>query len=272
MKDALRQVLHIIERSILPRAVDLRTANGRLQIEVSEQRMLLCPRRDGRFFIDGQLEGEAPEAADLLRRGADAAVRHADVLHAHREALLRHCARALRGLTSGADTVQWRVKALRPGERAFNGPTLPGFNASELAAAMPPARAAAETGSTSPQSTQPAGNQEPVAAFHGQIAAKIQDAWLFAASGDPAGIPSHASGRTSFGEMTEAAAHARAWREDLNTVVEGPVMAVLVGPSRENIRCMAIDGGHVALVSCTALELGPVLAGWRAAQQTAGGS
>ncbi len=280
MKDALRQVLHIIERSILPRAVDLRTAKGRLQIEVSEQRMLLAPRRDGRFLIDRQLAQEAPAAADLLRRGADAAVQQPDLLHAHREALLRHCARALHWLTSGADTVEWRVKALRTGERALKGPALPGFDAHELTALLAPGtattaapvQAGPETGPQPPSSPPARESDGTVAAFYRQIAARVQDAWLFEASGHPAGVPSNASSRTSYSELVEAAAHARAWHEDLPPVAEGPVMTVLVGPSRETIRCMAVDGEHVALLSCSGLELGMVLAGWRATRQIAEGS
>lgn len=277
MKDALRQVLHIIERSILPRAVDLRTAKGRLQIEVSEQRMLLAPRRDGRFLIDRQLAQEAPAAADLLRQGAEAAVQQPDLLHAHREALLRHCARALHWLTSGADTVEWRVKALRTGERALKSPALPGFDIRELAALLAPGtassampiQAAPEAGSQPPSSPPPGDSAGTVAAFYRQVAEKVQDTWLFEASGHPAGVPSHASSRTSYSELAEAAAQVRKWHEDLPPVVDGPVMAVLVGPSRDNIRCMAVDGEHVALLSCSGLELGVVLAGWRATRQIA---
>jgi len=121
-KDGFRQVLHIIERTILPRAIDLRTANGSLQIEVSAKRMLLCPRQEGRFLVDGALKREAPAVWDILCSGSDAVVSQADALHAHRDALLRHCARALHGIVSGAATVEWAVRALRPGERALNGP------------------------------------------------------------------------------------------------------------------------------------------------------
>ncbi len=291
MNDGLRQVLRTIERSILPRIINLRTPGGQLQIEVSAQRMLLCPRRDGAFFLDGELQREAPDAWEVLRGGEQAVRANAGTLQTARGALLRHCARALASLTAGGVTVEHIVK---PRARAGNGPQPPSFDARELADALtavptPTApkpdfrRQALNSGKDArvntatpaqqaeAQTVPPEGRHVTglVEAFYRQLATALPDSWLFDLSGRPAGTPARARQQDDIKEMAKAVAPAREWRELLGGP-EGPVMAIFFEPAQEGLRCLAIDGGHVTLLSGTGLELGPILTAWRAAQQNAG--
>jgi hypothetical protein len=291
MNDGLRQVLRTIERSILPRTINLRTASGQLQIEVSAQRMLLCPRRDGAYFLGGALQREAPEAFEVLRGGEQAVRANTETLAAARGALLRHCARALADLTAGAATVEHIVK---PAGRAAGGPQPPGFDVRELLAALTalPATAAPKPDfrrqpvnsgkDASANKAPPAPEAEAVTvppegrhvsglveAFYRQLATAMPDTWLFDLSGRPAGSPARARQQDDINGMAKAVSPAREWRELLGGP-EGPVMAIFFEPAQEGLRCLAIDGGHVALLSGTGMELGPILTAWRAAQQNAG--
>jgi hypothetical protein len=292
MNDGLRQVLRTIERSILPRIIHLRTANGQLQIEVSAQRMQLCPRRDGAFFLGGALQREAPEAWEVLRGGERAVRANTETLAAARGALLRHCARALADLTAGAATVEHIVK---PAGRAPGGPQPPSFDVRELLAALTAVPAAAASPlpdfrrqavnngkDASVNKAAPAPQTETVTvppegrhvtglveAFYRQLTTALPDTWLFDLSGQPAGSPARARQQDDINGMAKTVAPAREWREFLGGP-EGPVMAIFFEPAQEGLRCLAIDGGHVALLSGTGMELGPILTAWRAAQQNAG--
>lgn len=264
--DVLRQVLHVVDRTILPRIIELRTADMRLQIEASAQRLLLCPKRDGKFYLDDKLKHEAPDVWNSLRSSNANVTNLSKLLNAHRDALLRQCARALQRLSSGAAWVEWAVKALRPSRGVDKVSAVPSFGVQELAAAMAYGEAGQMTPPASPAAvssqTLPPLEIATATRFYRQIAPRMADAWLFSASGEPVGVPSRAGNQAAVPQMAEAAVHARTWQADVEELVKGPVMAVFVGQPREELRCLAIDGGHVALASCTGVELGVVLAGW----------
>lgn len=256
--EALWQVLHTIDRSILPRTIDLRTPNGQLQLEACAGKVLVAPRANGGFLVDDRLKQDAPEAWDILRGGTGAVAARGQALEATRPALLRLCARALTGLTEGVATVERVVKALRPFERAHDGSQLPNFTALELAAALAPA-------------LQQGSAHGPVAAFYQQIAPKLPDAWLFDHAGHPAGYPSRVTQLAEIKDMANSIASALAWRAQLSGV-DGPVMSVFVESTRESVRCLAIDAGYVALASGPALEFAAMLSAWRAVRQGSGDS
>jgi hypothetical protein len=253
--EALWRVLHTIDRSILPRTIDLRTSKGQLQIEARASKVLICPRVGGSFFLDDELKRDAPDVWEILRGGTDAVVARGEVLASARLALVKLCARALIRVTSGVADVTYNVKALRPVERAANGSPLPSYTAFELAVSLAPALRAAAQG--------------PVAAFYRQIAPKLADAWLFDHTGRPAGYPARVTRLAEIEDMAKTVASALTWREHLSGVV-GPVMSVFVESSRESVRCLAVDAGYVALVSGTGLEMAAMLSAWRAVQQGSG--
>lgn len=253
--EALWQVLHTIERSILPRTIDLRTRNGRLQIDASASKLLVGPHADGGFFLDDELKRDAPDAWDILRGGAGAVAARGKALGTARAALLKLCARALIGLTDGVTTVERGVRALRPVERANDGSQLPSFSALELATALAPALQTAAQG--------------PVAAFYRQLAPKLPDAWLFDHAGRPAGYPSRVTRLAEIEDMANSVASALEWRQHLERV-DGPIMSVFVELSRESVRCLAIDTRYVALISGSGLELAAMLSAWRTVQQGGG--
>jgi hypothetical protein len=293
MNEGLRQVLRMIERTILPRTIHLRTANGQLQIEVSAQRLLLCPRSsNGAFLLDSELHREAPEAWEVLRRGDQTVRASLEVLQSARGPLLRHCARALAKLTAGIVVVEHIVQAQKTAGRHGGALPLLNFDARELAAALPsadapsaipdlPPHAVSNGRDIAPPPAPPPAAPAVIAeaappqqgrevsglaeAFYRHLASSLPDAWLFELSGQPAGSPPRAR-PGDIAEMAKAIPPVRDWREFLGEP-EGPLMVIFFEPSQEGLRCMAIDSGHAALVSGSGLELGFILTAWRAAQQ-----
>jgi hypothetical protein len=248
----LKQVLRRIERSVLPRTITIRAPDGQLDFDVIGQNAVLCPRSGGAFILSSQLQQEAPDAYEILRSGTLAAGDTAGSLANAREPLLRHWARTLTGFAAGAATVECEVRALSAIETKA-GLQLPAFGAFELAKAfevLPPGR----TGEPAPGC---------VSSFHSQAGDGAEDAWLFRRLGAPASFPA-AAGLEDIERMTIVAREAEVWREML-AGLEGPVLCVLRGGPRDDLRCVAVDDTHIALVSKAAPELGPLLSSWRAA-------
>ncbi len=248
---ALWRVLRIIDRSILPRIVRCRAASGQLHLDVASQRVALCPRIDDAFILDDVLEQEAPVAFEFLRRGPEAVT--AAALNEDREPLLRHWARALVRFNAGAVDFEYSVQARTAGATGAGGSAgAPSFHVLELAAAVTPLLCQDASGL--------------VPAFYHHLRGNTPDAWLFERSGWPSGFPAEAElGKIE--DMAKAAHSAEVWREHL-AVLEGPLMGVFIGSSREPLRCIAADETHIALLTAQGSELGSLLAGWRAAERS----
>jgi hypothetical protein len=283
--EELRRILRLIERSILPRAITVQAGGRQIQFEVSAQKLLLCPWSGGTYLVDSHLKAEAPEAWEVLSRGGEAVRNNPGVLEAARDALLRHSGRVLASLAAGGDALKCSVHACRPASRAASGSRLPGFSAAELTSALSEPAAVQPPPPPPPVSVPepvlhiPATALEPeparagqVAAFYRAVAPAIPDAWLFGASGQPEGSPARGGKPEDLAEMAKTVPPAQEWLELLDEPGGGPVMAVFFEPSQQGLRCFAIDAGHVVLLSGTAIELGPILAGWRSAQRHTGGS
>lgn len=274
------RVLRVVGRTVLPRAVTLETARGRLDVMVGGQGVVLCPRRNGVFLIDEPFRKEAPEAAERLLHGrlardraflASAANQEAcaasqgipedaaiagdlAALAGDREALLRLWARAVLQICEGQSSLGVTIEALRDAPWLRAGLAAPlTFGAMELLGALGAVM-------TAP------GADSQVRDFYAAQRRSAPDAWLFHAAGWPAAYPSETADFGRISAMAEAAETARAWRGALADI-GGPIMSVLIGAQRDAFRCIAVDDAYVALITRPAAELGAALAAWRGAEQ-----
>lgn len=261
----LWQVLRVVERTVLARTVTFRTARGRLDLDVSNQCAMLCPRLEGAFVVDEQFRREAPQAYEAVRQGGvslsgqvSRTVSKQDIttlgtLGADRDALLHLWGRALAELCAGVSEVETIIEtaARSPLQETEEFRRL-GFGAMELLRAV--------SGHLSV-----AGDSQ-VRAFYTTQRQTAPDAWLFHLAGWPAAFPGEIMDFGRLSEMGEAAATARNWRNNLADV-HGPIMSVMMGPRQDAFLCVAMDDAYVALVSRPSAELGSALAAWRLAQQ-----
>jgi hypothetical protein len=266
----LWQVLRVVERTVLARTITFTTARGRLDLDVRNQCVMLCPRLEGAFVVDEQFRQEAPQAYEAVRQGGlslsgqlSRTVAGEDVVAGHntalaslgadREALLRLWGRALAELCAGVSEVETTVETAGPSPfletEAYQRL---GFSAMELL------RAVSEHLSLTGESQ--------VLTFYTTQRQTAPDAWLFHLAGWPAAFPGEIMDLSRLNEMGEAAATARIWRNNLADV-SGPIMSVLMGVRQDAFLCIAVDDDYVALISRPSAELGSALAAWRLAQQ-----
>lgn len=269
------RVLRVVERTVLPRTVTFRTARGRLDLDVGNQCVMLCPRVDGAFVVDEQFRKEAPEAYEVVRRGVlsrdgetpqgegeAGSTRVYDdalaTLAASREALLGLWGRALAGLCGVAGDVVTEIEAAAfSPERQTEAYRRLGFSALELLTAVAPHVSVVE--------------DSQVLAFFTAQRQMAGDAWLFCPGGWPAAFPREAADLNRISEMSKAAETARVWRDSLADV-SGPIMSIMMSSGQEAFLCVAVDDAYVALISRPSAELGSALAAWRFAQQGKGGA
>jgi hypothetical protein len=246
--DALQEIFRVIERSVLPRSVVCQSGDARLEFDVFRQGALLCPRAGSAFALDDTLMREAPRLCSLLHGGPAGVSAWADEIAAFREALLRHFGRALANFAKSPGPVRVSVRAPAVFRGKWNA--LPAFSASELAGA-----AAAPPEAESPGC---------VSVFFEHIGPDASDAWLFERPARLQRAPASGSSDRA-GMMTELAQSAEVWRQGLETF-QGPLFAVFLGASQENLQCVAADSSHIALISKRPLELGLLLRSWRLAR------
>jgi hypothetical protein len=262
----LWRVLRIVERTVLPRTVTLKTVHGRIEVDMGAGSVFMVPWRDGASMVDVQFRHEAARACEFMEApgvceslrqgrpsGEEGAGEEVEALVSVRDALLRLWGRALVELCGGASNIEVSVGSagydLRPEGSVWRRL---GFNAVELLGAVSPYVA--------PR------NDSQVMAFYAAQRRTAPDAWLFHVGGWPAGAPSEVDDLGRIDEMGEAAQTIRMWRDALEGV-SGPIMSVLMGPQQEAFRCVAVDKDYVALVTRPSAELGAALAAWRLAQQ-----
>lgn len=269
--DVFTQVLRIITRSILPRAIGLPTPAGRLSLDVRGGHAVLCPRIDENFVLDDTLKSEAPRAWEILRAGIGPAMAAANSLRADRDALLRHYARTLARMSSGAAPGDIGIHA-RPLLQRSAGSQLPAFQPEELAQALfaPALVPAPSTVAPVPETAAPAvlvpGRFVP--AFYQFLASRTRAAWLFGVSGEPLGHPPQGSDPAYIEAMAAAARDATPWFDDLD-MPERPLMTIFADAGHEFLRCVTIDATHVAAAEVAPTELGSILAAWREAGRVA---
>lgn len=244
--EVLWNVLCAIERSILPRTIQLKTRTGRLEIDAVGGRMLNGPRLD-------PLSGET----DVRLEGHDASSTgaHGATVGNGYDGLLYQTACALANLTSQEQPVTYSVRALRPVDPSLNGEHLPVFTALELARSFASVLLASASG--------------PVASYYRKVAGTFPDAWLVERSGRPAGIPEHVSSLQDVVGCTDNLVGALSWRHAIEPI-EGAVFAILTPASRQCVRCLAIDDEHIAFLSGKAERLGTMFASWRGVEGASG--
>lgn len=250
------QLLHAIERSILPRSIELITPAGWVRIDAANGRMLLCPRLNGVYCSDDELREEGPHIWRYLSTGGTAHSSDLGTLLSEQDALRRQCGRALASFTETGSNAQCSIKALRAREFVLQRLQLPSFSALELARALGANLFGTANGM--------------VVEYYRLLAPEIRDAWLFERTGRPLGFPADVVAMDEIRTAAMAVRSALSWRQSAEPQ-EGKLLAVgTLGEREGGVRGLAIDTHHIAFMSGPVTQSGAIISAWRRVFSNAG--
>jgi hypothetical protein len=240
--ERLLSLLMLVQRTILPRHVEVKSSASAIELDVSSGRLQLGVRSGSHFVIDDALAAAAPDAYKLLRWRASAVTRHDETLRQYQPALCACAARALmRFCAEGAS--RYRIEAA-PVQEVWAAASFTGM---ELYEAARDQAVEADRG--------------PVRAFFDTVHSKMDEAWLISQDGWIIAAPADARGLAKYAEMTKTARQLGAWSEALSDA-SVPRLAYATRPPRERIWCIASDAYHLALLRCPPLTWAATLSAW----------
>lgn len=253
-KDLLWHLVHIIDRSILPRTIEVRAPKKSIEIDASGGRMLLCPRLNGVLDADDELRRESPRMCAYLEAGVGTAGQ--EMPDADIAALRRQCARTLmRVAASAKTTAAISIRARRMREHVREHILLPSHSAIDIARSLAPFALCNAKGT--------------VADYYRQVASSIDDAWLLDHSGRPIAFPQSVAHVREIRSAESIALDMQAWRELAQTLHEPVAAFATPGRGYTGMRSLAIDNHHVALLSGSAAQVGFLITVWHRARSNA---
>ncbi|RIA56559.1 hypothetical protein [Dichotomicrobium thermohalophilum] len=240
--ERLLSLLMLVQRTVLPRHVELKTDDTAVGLDLASQRLQLGVRAGNHFFIDDTLATAAPAAHKLLRRRARGVIRHDETLRDHQAALCACAARALLRFCAEGEP-RYRINAA-PLEEAWAAAS---FSVMDLYEAAREQAMQAGRG--------------PVRAFFDTVRAKMDEAWLLSQDGWIVEAPADARGLAQYAEVTKTARLLAAWR-DAASDAGTPQLAYATRPPHDWIWSIASDANHIALLRCSPLKWAATLSAW----------
>ncbi len=238
--ERLLSLLMLVERTVLPRRVELMGTGAGAALDLASQRLQLGVQAGNYFVIDDALAAAAPAVYKLLRRRARAVSRHDETFRMHSAALCACAARALLSFCSQSGP-RFHVEAA-PLEEVWAAAS---FSVMELYEAARDDTVSQRRG--------------PVRAFFETVRSKTDEAWLLSQDGWVLDAPAQARGLAKYAEMTKTARELGAWRGAAGIT---PQLAYATRPPHEWIWCIANDTHHIALLRCPPLKWAATLNAW----------
>jgi hypothetical protein len=240
--ERLLSLLMLVQRTVLPRHVELTSRETAIALDLASQRLQLGVRAGSHFMIDDALATAAPAAHKLLRRRARSVIRHDEILRENQPALCACAGRALLRFCADGEP-RYRVEAA-PLEEAWGAAS---FSVMELY------KAARD------QAVQE--GDGPVRAFFETVRPKMDEAWLLSQDGWVI-TPSHdARNLAQYAAMTKTARQLGTWR-DADAATSAPQLAYAARASHAWIWCVASDAHHIAVLRCSPLKWAATLSAW----------
>jgi len=240
--DRLLTLLALIERTVLPRRIELVGAEKVITLPVAAKRLQLGVHAQTHVVVDEALAKAAPPAYKLLRRRLRAIPRDHEILQTHETAICACAARALLTfIEEGA--ASYDIEAA-PREDVVSAAAFPALMLYEQARDH---AATAEGGA--------------VRAFVNRVSAKMEEVWLFTQDGWVLEGPSARRTLEEYATMTQTARQLSAWTAA--TSGDGkPAIAYATRPPHDWIWCIAVDANHIALLRCAPLHWASTLSAW----------
>ncbi len=240
--DRLFSVLQLIERTVLPRSIDLTSAGTEVSLDVARQRLHLGVRSGSHFLVDEPLAASAPAPHRLLRKRIRRIDRRNEIFREHQAELCACAARALLNFCA-EDHAGYRLKSAPLDELGASA----AYTVIDL---YEEARDhAADRG------------PGPVRAFCEAVWPKMDEVWLFTRDGWILEAPRENRNLGSYIEMTRTADQLRGWMTG-SASDSVPRIAYATRPPREWIWCIASDSRHLALLRCQPLHWATTLNAW----------
>lgn len=240
--ERLLSLLMLVQRTVLPRHVELTRRETAIALDLASQRLQLGVRAGNHFMVDDALAAAAPAAHKLLRRRARSVIRHDETLRENQPALCACAARALLRFCADGEP-RYRIEAA-PLEEAWAAAS---FSVMELYEAARDQAVRAGDG--------------PVRAFFETVRPKMDEAWLLSQDGWVITPPPDARSLAQYAEMTRTARQLGAWR-DASSAMGAGQLAYAARASHDWIWCIASDARHIALLRCPPLKWAATLSAW----------
>lgn len=240
--ERLLSLLMLVQRSVLPRHVELTTGETAIALDLASQRLQLGVRAGNHYVVDDALAAAAPAAHKLLRRRARSVIRHDETLRENQSALCACAARALlRFCADGEPRCRVRAAPLEEVWAAASFPVMDLYEAARDHAVQ------ADDG--------------PVRAFFDTVRGKMDEAWLLSQDGWVITPPPDALSLAQYAAMTMTARQLGAWR-DATAATSAAQLAYAARPPHNWIWCVASDAQNIALLRCPPLKWASTLSAW----------
>lgn len=239
-------LLALVDRTVLPRAINVESAVMSFSLDTGQQRLSLLPRHQTSYATDQLLSAEAPRVYRTLNRKAQSARKAMDRMMPARDAIRRCAARAL---WEFACTGPARHRVHIASEDDVGGI---GFSALELYAATR-------------EQVAPAGDG-PVSAFYSFMKPRAKAGWHAARSGWVHDWPQDDDGRQSLRALADifhTAGGFGAWVDATGTG-DGASLTFLSGPGHKVIRCVVADDTDIAHLALSPTAWAGALQNWDA--------
>ncbi|MFP3920334.1 MAG: hypothetical protein ACLFPA_07530 [Dichotomicrobium sp.] len=239
-------LLALVDRTVLPRAINVESAAMSFSLDTGKQRLSLLPRHQTSYATDQILSAEAPRVYRTLNKKAQSARKAMDSMMPARDAILRCAARALWEF-AGTGPAQHRIHVASEDDVGGIG-----FSALELYAATR-------------EQVAPAG-EGPVSAFYALMKPRALAAWHAARSGWVHDWSQGGDSRQSLRALADIFQTARgfgAWIDATGTG-DGASLTFLSGTGHKVIRCVVADDTDIAHLALSPTAWAGALRNWDA--------
>lgn len=243
--------LHLIERSVLPRVIELNAGGATLYLDVVQQGLQIAPRTGDYYAVDEECARQAPGLYHALQRKRLAARKAQGAFAENRPAmisciarvLLRHCQRG---------RLRHRVRAADLEEVVSQVPVL----------AMDIYRSALDQAPAEPEGV--------VSNFFYEVRKQALEAWLVTRSGWVTEFPGQVRSVEEIRSMSRTALVSANWASRAGGAA-APSLSFLSGEPQHQIWFVAADSQHVAQMLCTPAQWAMFLSAWlKSTRETAG--
>jgi len=240
--ERLLSLLRLIERTVLPRHIELASMNTIMTLPVAGQRLQLGARVQNQFVIDDTLAKAAPAAHKLIRRRSRAISRRQDVLEAHQTELCACAARALLAFCAEGEAAYQTDAASR---EEIGAPVA--FSAMELYERARDQVANVQYG--------------PVRKFVDSVRPKMAEIWVVTQDGWILEGPTARRTPDVYAAMTRTTLQLSAWTAATTRETQ-PAIAYATRPPYDWIWCIVSDAAHFALLRCPPPHWAATLSAW----------